>query len=87
MNELIIERLEYLKSHSIYLADCIMIKGNIVDNDIWLLKDNPEVKIMFKSPSIIKNNSFKKDRFVYYTIFKPDFDLALFNTPTNWIKN
>lgn len=84
MNELIIERVEYLKAHNIYLADCQLIEGKILENDIFALKSNPEIKLTFKSPAIIKNN--KVDKLVYYSIFKPDFDLELFNSPTFWIK-
>jgi hypothetical protein len=84
MNELIIERLEHLKAHNVYLADCQVIEGHILQNDIFSLKSNPEIKITFKSPAIIKSDQI--DKLVYYTIFKPDFDLDLFNNPTFWIK-
>lgn len=87
MNELIIERLEHLKAHNVYLCDCKLISGHILENEKWVLKDNPSIAITFKSPAIIKSNNLEIDKLVYYTISKPDFDLVLFDNPTTWIKN
>lgn len=87
MNEVIIERLDYLKTHQVYLADCKIVKGKILQNQEWHLKDKPGIKITFESPAIISNRNFNsKGHIFHYTILKPKFDLKLFDEPTVWVR-
>lgn len=86
MNEVIIDRMDYLQTAKKYVVDCKIVKGKILQNQVWHLKDKPGIKITFQTPAIIKTNNFNaKGKIIHFTIEQPKFDLSLFQTPTTWI--
>lgn len=85
MKEVVIKSLEYLPQAKMYIAQCIIVEGTILQNEEWSLKNNPKLKITFKSPVITKGLDREK-YFLDFTINKPDFDLNIFNKATSWIK-
>lgn len=86
MSEIVIKEVINLPKSASYVASIIIVTGEVLQNEEWYLKSNPKLKIVFKSPVIIKG-LIKEKYFLDFTIDKPDFDLSIFNKPTTWIKN
>ena len=89
MSEVIIERLDYLKTAKTYVVDCKTVTGAVLPKQVWHLKDNPSIKITFESPVLISMRLDSKkiaNGVFYFSILKPNFDLKLFDNPTTWIR-